>query len=168
MKLRLATILDAESIYDIWRERNNEASPFVKSELVFYESRLALGSPNFPFWICEVEGRIIGWACLSPMRTNPAILETMAELSFYVCRQSFGNGVASRLLAKAIDFAINKSEIEWIHAWVSDKNEASIRAVERIGGVQASVFKPVNRKPTRDTILLYSIPVTGLANESNP
>ena len=92
----------------------------------------------------------------------------MAELSFYVSRDCVGQGIGGCLVKFAIDFATNESSIEWVHAWISRENDPSIRAIKRVGGIHQSTFAPVNRKPTRDTIVLYSIPVTGLSETSNP
>jgi L-amino acid N-acyltransferase YncA len=168
MNIRPAVLNDLERIYEIWRDCKDPALAYEASELEFFRARLALGEPNFPFWIYETDERIIGWACLSPMRTNPVIWETMAELSFYVSRDCFGQGTAGRLLKQAVNFATNETSIEWVHAWVSVKNEPSIKAIKRIGGSYQTTLSPVNRKPTRDTIALYSIPVTGLSEMLNP
>lgn len=167
MTVKLAKPENIERIYEIWRDRN-PALAYDSSEMDFFRTRLALNDPNFPFWIYESEQRIEGWACLSPMRTNPAVLDTMAELSFYVSRDCVGQGIGGCLVKFAIDFATNESSIEWVHAWVSRENDPSIRAIKRVGGIHQSTFAPVNRKPTRDTIVLYSIPVTGLSETSNP
>ena len=168
MTVKLAKPENLERIYEIWRDCKNPALPYDVSELEFFGGRLAKNDPNFPFWICEIEEQIVGWACLSQMRTNPAVWETMAELSFYVSRDCFGQGIGGRMVKLAVDFATSESSIEWVHAWVSTKNEPSIRAIKRVGGINQATLDPVNRKPTRDTIVLYSIPVTGLSGISNP
>ena len=92
----------------------------------------AHGTLRYPLFVAEVDGRVEGYAALSPYRPHDAYATT-AELSVYVDARWRGNGIASRLLEAVLQQARASGELHVIVSVIAGGNEASVRLHERFG-----------------------------------
>lgn len=87
---------------------------------------------NCPIYVAVENNEVIGWLSVSPYRSGRAALSRTKEVSYYVHNGHRGKGVASALLQYAKN-KINDLESSVYIAVVLDKNEASIKLLEKNG-----------------------------------
>lgn len=100
------------------------------------------------------DGRVVGWAALSPVSRRPTY-RGVAEVSIYVSERHRGRGVGARLLAALIS-ASEAAGVWTLQASVFPENRATLRLHRRAG------FRDVGRRERiaalggrwRDTVLL--------------
>lgn len=105
--------------------------------------------------VAEAEGRVVGFACLSPTSSRP-VYAGVCEVMVYVDREQRGKGMGGRLLRALVE-ASEAAGIWTLHAGIFPENEASIRAHERAGFRVVGVFERVGRFHDgrwRDTVLM--------------
>ena len=84
-----------------------------------------------PVIVAEVEGRVAGWASLSPWSSRGGYART-AEGSVYVDRGSRGSGLGSALLAAIVERARDVG-LGVVLARIAGANDQSVRLCERHG-----------------------------------
>ena len=89
-------------------------------------------SPEYPVWVMEVNGKIAGWASLSPYRKGREAFRSVAEISYYVHPSFFRLKTATALLQMAELFA-SQNEITTLLAIVIAGNIPSIAFLEKSG-----------------------------------
>jgi len=89
-------------------------------------------SPDqYPFWVAESDGRVIGWLDFKKFLPRCAYRGT-AEVSVYVDQEFRRRGVAQRLLEQAIARAPSL-EITALVGLIFGHNEPSLKLFERLG-----------------------------------
>lgn len=105
--------------------------------------------------VSEREGRIVGFAALSPVSKRP-VYAGVAEVMVYVDQGQRGRGVGGRLLAELVD--CSEAEGIWtLQASVFPENAASVRIHERAGFRVLGTRRAVGRFDDgrwRDTVLM--------------
>lgn len=102
----------------------------------------------------DAEGRVVGWAALSPVSSRPAYAG-VAEVGVYVAERTRGTGVGTRLMTALVE-ASEAAGLWTLQAAVFPENDASLRLHEKVG------FRVVGRRERigrlydcwRDTVLL--------------
>ena len=126
MKLRNATLADAEALMSIYNhEVEHSTATFdlaprsLEQQRTWLSERLgALG-----VIVAEHEGRVVGFASLSPYRDRPAY-NTTVENSIYVVASARGLGVGKGLLTELIEMARSRG-FHTIIAFISSTEDAS-------------------------------------------
>jgi len=98
------------------------------------QQRNSLGehSPErYPFWVAEINGRVIGWLSFRAFLPRCAYRGT-AEISVYVDEKSRRRGVAQQLLQEAIARAPSLG-ITALVGLIFGHNEPSLKLFERLG-----------------------------------
>lgn len=85
-----------------------------------------------PLLVADVDGRPVGYACLSVFRP-PAAYLTTAELSIYVHRDVRGRGVATRLMESILTQVRGCGSLHAVVSHVTGDNEASQRLHRKMG-----------------------------------
>jgi phosphinothricin acetyltransferase len=89
-------------------------------------------SPHeYPFWVAELEGRLIGWLDFKKFQPRSGYRGT-AEISVYVCEDFRGRGVGKHLLQQAIERAPSLG-ITALVGLIFGHNEPSLKLFERLG-----------------------------------
>jgi phosphinothricin acetyltransferase len=88
--------------------------------------------------IARHEGRVIGWAALTPYSTR-AVYAGVAEVSLYVAGDARGRGAGRRLLAALVECS-EAAGIWTLQAGIFPENGASVRVHELCG------FRVVGRR----------------------
>jgi L-amino acid N-acyltransferase YncA len=96
---------------------------------------------EYPFWVAEQEGRVIGWLDFKKFLPRCAYRGT-AEISVYVDEQFRRRGVAERLLEEAIARAPSLG-IRALVGLIFGHNEASLKLFQRFGFERWGFFPAV-------------------------
>jgi L-amino acid N-acyltransferase YncA len=121
-------------------------------------------SDQFPVFVAESNGEVIGFSTIGPFRAWPAYKYSV-ENSVYVDQRFRGKGVGKQLIQPLIESA-GLLEKHAILAGIDSTNEASIRLHQSFGFQEVACFKEVGYKFGRwlDLKFLQLI----LATPSNP
>ena len=165
--IRLAVQADAHDVYRIYRERFEPLEPTSPSGLRVFQQKIEMAEPDFPLWVYESNERIEGWVSLGQVRNSPALVKTMAEVSYYVSSGSRNLKIGTMLVEFATKYASQETQLEWIHAYCGKSNSHAVSLWKNMGAQFIAEFPPVNRRPDREVIVQYSLPVTGQAEASD-
>ena len=108
---------------------------------------------NFPVFVCEDNGEVVGWSSLSRYHDRIGYRFT-AEDSVYVAEPHRGKGVGKLLLAPLIE-AARERQLRAIIGAIDADNQVSIRLHARFGFEQVGHFKKVGFKFDRWLDVVY-------------
>jgi phosphinothricin acetyltransferase len=148
MRPRAATPDDAAAIADIY-------APFVTASVVSFETeppdagafrdRIEIARGSYPWLVGEAEdGSILGYACAAAFRTRPAYRFTV-ETTVYLRPEACGHGHGARLYAPLLAILEAQGFTQAIAA-ITLPNAASVGLHERLGFVQAGIYRQVGWK----------------------
>ena len=100
--------------------------------------------PDYPVFVADLDGAVIGWASLSPWSDRAAYARS-AEVSEYVDEEHRRMGVGRRLLQALID-AARAHGYRALLARISADNEASVRLHAQLGFSVAGTLREVGEK----------------------
>ncbi|HUI10869.1 MAG TPA: GNAT family N-acetyltransferase [Bacteroidota bacterium] len=145
--VRRAVQDDLEAITAIYNEAVLTTTATFDTEPKTAADRLAWFRSHggrFTVLVAEVDGRVAGWASLSPWSDRPAYDDT-AETSVYVGSAYRGRGIGRSLYAALIAGA-KEEHFHTLLARVAGESEASLRLHERCGFRTVGTMKEVGRK----------------------
>ena len=87
-------------------------------------------SDNYPVFVIEDLGEVVGWVSLSEYRKGRRALRYTSEVSFYIRKDRQGQGIGTQLLEFAIDRA-REINIKTLIAILLEPNTPSIRLLEK-------------------------------------
>lgn len=135
-KIRVAVDGDVPAITEIYNQAVAMRSATADIEPVAVASRRAWlrehDPGRYPVYVADSDGTIMGWCSLSPYRPGRMALRYTAEISYYVHEQCRGRGVASALVAHAIDQGPQLG-LKTLFAILLDVNADSSRLLEKFG-----------------------------------
>ena len=135
MQIRLATINDLSSIVKIYNQAIINRQTGDLSELTANDRKDWFSqhdNDNFPIFVAEENGEIIGWLSLSKYRSGRNAFIHCAEISYYVDMQNTGKGVGKKLFHHCLDYLGNK-EITTLIAIILGSNTKSINFTGKFG-----------------------------------
>src|SRR5262245_45732966 len=104
--LRPATAADVGAIAAIYREAVLHGTASFKldtpDEAAVLRRFTAVTEAGYPYFVAELDGRILGYAYASAYRTRPAYRFTV-ENSVYIAPEAQGKGVGAALLSALIE-----------------------------------------------------------------
>lgn len=116
---------DWPSVRDIYQEGIDTGQATFESEAPGWDSFDASRLPGHRLVAETVEGRLAGWAAVSPVSARPAY-SGVVEHSVYVAGEARGLGVGTALL-RALSASTEADGIWTIQASVFPENEASLK-----------------------------------------
>lgn len=137
--LRLATPADAAELLKIY-------APFVASEdrnlsdvsfeyavpsVEEFAGRIRDISANYPYLVCEQEGRLLGYAYAHPY-IQRAAYQWGAEVTIYLAPEGQCRGLGRRLYT-ALEELLRKQGVVVLYACVTASNEHSVKMHEALG-----------------------------------
>ncbi|HZY92351.1 MAG TPA: GNAT family N-acetyltransferase [Thermoplasmata archaeon] len=145
--IRRAGVADAEAIVAIYnREVAGSTATFDTEPRAIETEReiLQQGDPTHRVLVAVEEGRVLGWASLSPWSPRRAYDGTV-ETSVYVEESARGHGIGRRLLASLLETA-RTAGLHTVLARVADGSVASLRlhvdlGFRRVGRMREVGFK---------------------------
>lgn len=144
--IRIAKQEDLQAILAIYNEAIDSRISTADTEHVNIADRaewFAKHSPNiYPIYVWEAEGKVVAWVSISPYREGRKALQYTVEISYYVAKSHWGQGIASKLveqmLAKAIELGYKS-----VFAIILEKNIASINLLKKFGFTQWALLPNV-------------------------
>ncbi|MBR7791149.1 N-acetyltransferase [Undibacterium sp. FT147W] len=104
----------------------------------------AVFAAGLPWYVCEEDGVILGYAYASPWRTRHAYRFSV-EISAYVSPERKLSGIGSQLYAHLID-DLQQRGMHSVIAGISLPNPASVALHEKFGMTKVAHFKEVGFK----------------------
>lgn len=147
MKLRLATVADAEDLRRIYNREVLETTHTFDLEprsLEAQEEWIAEREGALGVVVAELDGEVAGFASLSPYRPRAAY-RTTVENSVYVDEAARGHGVGRALMNELIDVATGRG-FHTIVAHIVGGHEASIGLHHACGFTVVGTEREVGRK----------------------
>jgi L-amino acid N-acyltransferase len=147
MMLRLATVADAEALRAIYNREVLETTNTFDLEprsLQEQQAWIAERAGALGVVVAEVDGRVVGFASLSPYRPRAAY-RTTVENSVYVDESARGSGVGRALMQELIDVATQRG-FHTIVAHIVAGHEPSIGLHHGCGFQVIGTEREVGRK----------------------
>ena len=147
ISIRHATLGDNTAIMEIYNEAVLSTSATFDTEPRTPEQQLAWWNKhkqNHPILVAEENGKVIGWASLSPWSDRCAY-DTTVELSVYVHKNHRGQGTGSKLL-ELITTEGKGCGNHTIISRITQGNESSIHIHEKAGYTNIGGMKEVGFK----------------------
>ncbi len=145
--IRLAAAADAEQFCEIY-------APIVRDTHISFEqdipdaaemaARIAKTMPRYPWLVCDIQGRVAGYAYASPFRRRRAYQWT-AETTVYVHPDYKRRGVSRALYTSLIEVLREQGFCNAIGV-IALPNDASIRAHEAVGYRKVGVLENMGYK----------------------
>lgn len=134
-------IADIYNYYIVHTTITFETEPVTKQEM---ERRIKEISANYPYFVCEEDGNIMGYCYAHPWRTRAAFLHTL-ETSVYLCHEAKHHGIGIQMVKHLIDLC----KVQGYHALIAcitDENQDSCTFHERLGFKQVAHYEQVGWK----------------------
>ena len=147
MKIRLATLEDAEAIRSIYNPEVLESTvtfDLVPRSLEDQQAWIDAHSGTYPAIVAEEAGQVAGFGSLTAYKERPAY-RTSVEDSVYVHRSFQGHGVGNLLLTSLVGLAADHG-FHAMFARIVGGHDASIRLHQKCGFEIIGVEKEVGRK----------------------
>ncbi len=135
LTIRFARREDLPSMVDIYNQAIRSKRSTGDLDEFKVEDRIAwfekFSNQSFPLYICETDGKLIGYCSISPYRPGRRAMKHVAEISYYVDFNYHGQGIASKLL----NFVIADCQrvgISKLLAILLDINTGSIALLEKL------------------------------------
>ena len=103
---------------------------------------------NHPLIVSEVNGKVAGYASLSPYREKEAYKSTV-ELSVYVHTDYRQRGIATALMQEIIRMAREDDTIHTIVSVITSENEVSVKLHHKMGFTCCGTIHSVGEKFSR-------------------
>ncbi len=149
IKIRTSTLCDLPALLEIYNhEVLYSTSTFDLNPKTVEERRewfFSHNVGNHPLITAEYDGKVAGYASLSPYREKEAY-KTTVELSVYVGSDFRGNGVASALMEEILRLAREDENTHTVISVITDGNGASVHLHEKFGFTYCGTMHDVGIK----------------------
>lgn len=149
MVIRTAKEADVNALLDIYNyEVEQGVATFdlkpktMEERLVWFKEH---NVDNHPLIVAEEEGKVVGYASLSPYRTKEAYKATV-EMSVYIHKDYRCRGIAGKLSFVILKTAKEREDIHTVISVITGGNEASLRLHERLGFVHCGTMREMGVK----------------------
>ena len=141
--IRKVTEADAQVLLDIY-------APYVATPITFeneiptveeFARRIREIAAFYPYLVCEVEGRIVGYA-YAHRQMERAAYQWNAELSVYIDAAFAGQGIGKQLYTRLIELLKQQT----LYALITLPNEASIALHRSFGFQEVGVWRQTGYK----------------------
>lgn len=133
--IRRAEEKDIDEMMDIYNDAILHTTATFDTEVKDYEDRknwFAAHTGVHVIYVCEVEGRIAGYASLSQYRERKAF-DSVVEISIYIHPDYRGKHIGSQLMEHILKYAQEEKEIDTVVSLITSENETSIHLHEKYG-----------------------------------
>jgi phosphinothricin acetyltransferase len=108
--------------------------------MIWFESH----GGKYPLLTAELDGEVVGYACLSRFREKPAY-DKSTELSIYISSKHRGHGIGTALMQEILQRAVELG-YHTVIGGITGGNEVSIKLHKKFGFELAGCFKEVGSK----------------------
>lgn len=149
MIIRKAENSDLQELMDIYNyEVVNGVATFDMAPKTLEERKEwfeAHSSEKYPLIVAEINGKVVGYASLSKYREKAAY-QTTVELSVYIARAFWGQGVATKLMEQILEMARQEESIHTVVSVITAGNEVSSKLHRKFGFEYCGTIKEVGMK----------------------
>ncbi|MFI3227582.1 MAG: N-acetyltransferase family protein [Clostridia bacterium] len=134
MNIRIATIKDAKEICEIYKyyvENTHISFEYIAPTVQEFEIRIANTLENYPYIVCEVDGKIVGYSYAS-RHMERASYSWNAVMTVYVDKNERGCGIGSELYRRLIEI-LQRQNIKNVYGIITSGNDKSIAMHQKIG-----------------------------------
>lgn len=161
-KIRFAKPEDAENILNIYQKYITDTVITFEMQVpsvLEFQNRMSKIMEQFPYLVCEMDGKVVGYAYASKHRERAAY-QWSADLSIYIEETYHRQHIATMLYDKLIDL-LKMQGYCTVHVGVTSPNPNSEAFHEAYGFETVGVFRNVGYKlgQWRD-VKWYSLPVS--------
>ena len=145
--IRPAELADLPAITDIYNEAILTSTATFDTEPKSLDERrqwFASHDERHPILVAEMDGRVVGWSCLSRWSDRRAYDDT-GETSFYVTSDFRGQGIGSQLKLAIIAEA-RRLGFHSLIARVAEGSGESLHINESVGFTRVGILKEVGMK----------------------
>lgn len=145
--IRRAELADVPAITDIYNEAVLTTTASFDTEPKSVEDRanwFHSHDARHPVLVAVAEGKVVGWAALTPWSDRKAYEDT-AETSFFVHSAYRGQGIGRQLKEAIVDEA-RRLRFHTLLARVAETSAESIHLNESVGFVHVGTLKEVGKK----------------------
>lgn len=146
-QVREAVLEDLPYILDIYNEAiRNLTATFDLEEQPLEQRKtwFEKHGPRYPLMVAELDGKVVGYSCLSPYRDKAAYAGS-TELSIYISAECRGKGIG-KLLMQAILQRAEELGFHTVIGGITGGNETSVKLHEKFGFTFVGRFKEVGFK----------------------
>lgn len=147
MMIRTVSLDDAKSICEIYNYYvKNTTVTFEEETVSTYEmeNRINDISSEFPWYVYEVDGKIVGYAYATKWKTRSAYRYSV-ESTVYIDVDYKGRGIGTTLYKHLLK-ELKKKEIRSVVGGIALPNDASIALHEKLGFIKVAHFKNIGYK----------------------
>ncbi len=145
--IRMATLDDAQAIYDIYEPYIlNTVITFEYTPVPLEEFRLRMRKvlEHFPWLVYEKEGIILGYAYCARFKERAAF-DWDCECSVYIDEKAHRQGIASILYERMLEL-VRKQGYFTVYALITNSHESSIAFHKRFGFTKVGVYEKTGYK----------------------
>jgi len=145
--IRIATLDDAQAILDIY-------TPYIVNTAITFEfdlipleafkERMKKVMSKYPWLVCELEGKVIGYAYASMYRERAAF-NWDCECSVYIAEEAHRKGIATILYTKLFEY-LKLQGLYNIYAFITYPHDSSIQLHKKFGFTEVGIFKKTGYK----------------------
>ena len=118
-----------------------EEEPLGNDEM---ETRIAMVTASLPWYVCETDGRLAGYAYASPWKSRSAYRRSV-ESTVYVAPNAAGHGVGSTLYGALIS-DLRQLDVHTVIGGIALPNADSVALHEKMGFRKVAEFAEVGWK----------------------
>lgn len=147
MIIRQVNLSDAKAITDIYNHYILNSVASFETEALSHETmekRIIEISSNFPYYVCEIDGNIVGYCYAHPWKERVAYKYTL-ETTVYIAPNQTHKGIGKTLMETLIN-SCKEQKFHSIIACITGNNKASIALHEKLGFKKVSHFEQVGYK----------------------
>ena len=149
-RIRKANEQDSASIADVFDYfvENSYASYVTRKVGLDFYAKMRAGAQEYPFYVVEMSGRVVGFGFLRPYRNVEAFRRT-AEITYFILPEHTRKGLGTKLLQVLEREAIELGIITLL-ANISSLNKQSLRFHRKNGFQKCGTFRKIGVKFGRD------------------
>jgi len=147
LKIRFVKESDVKSIFSIYKpyiENTTITFECITPSLIDFKKRIEKVSSFYPYIVCEIENKIIGYAYASRVREREAY-QWDAELSIYIDKEYLHFGIG-KIFYKALIDLLKEQNIYNVYGVITQPNLVSEKLHESLGFTKIGVFHNTGNK----------------------
>jgi phosphinothricin acetyltransferase len=147
LNIRGATAADSKAILDIYAPYITDTAITFETEVPAvseFTSRVETIIKNYPYLVCEADGKIIGYAYATKHRERAAY-KYSADVSIYIKSEYHGRGIGRKLYSDLFE-SLKNYKIYTAIAGITLPNEKSLALHKSFGFKEVGVYHNVGYK----------------------
>lgn len=145
--IRMAMLSDAEAILAIYNPYVRETAitfEFDPVPLDIFKERMKKVQAQFPWLVCEQEGRVVGYAYCSQYKERAAFAWD-CECTVYLIEEAHRQGIATALYTKLFELVKEQGYYN-VYALITFLNDSSVVLHRKFGFTEVGIYQKTGYK----------------------